>query len=851
MDSAMYHEYQHLSERGLLVALLSICFISGCQSSPVVKENPQSSEQTPSDTPPNAVGGNHDSNQQPDLLLITIDTLRADRLPLYGYQKISTPHLDALAEQSVVFAKAAAHTPITLPSHACILTGLYPPQHGVRNNGSFYARPELNTMAEMLKVHGYRTAAFISAFVLDSRFGLDQGFEHYDDDLVDGRRRFSKFGVKDRRAENTVSRVLAWLDRTEMKKQASPIFIWAHLYDPHFAYEPPEPFRSRYSHPYDGEIAYTDQQIGRLLDGLKKSGRFDDTLIVVTGDHGESLGEHGESTHSLFVYEATQWVPLIIKLPAGLYGGRRFEGLVRHIDILPTIVHALSVEKRPGDLTESLPGTSLLSRMEGTEIAPVPESYAEAYLPKDQFGWSALFAWRDDRHKYIEAPTSELYDLVGDPTEQRNLISVKPPRASSYREKLRALQARLAPVSGVDLARNEMDEETKAKLKALGYLSGSEPSSMEQGKDPKEMVHLYEAREAAHRHMEQGAYEKAILILRRVLEEDPTNPSTHNDLASVFAELERWKEAEKEYRRARDLAPKRSDFYRGLAKVYFKGLRDFKAAKREIDAAFALASHNPSLWTLKGDFLHAQGKMAEAAQHYRQAVEKGEQNASLFTGYASALTNLGQLDEARKMAEEALRIDNENVIAHYNLGVILEGLGTPEKAEAAYRTAIRLQPQANVLAHENLGDLLLEQGRNDEAKEVLEAAVGLDSNAPGALYHLGSLHLKEGNFDEAVSLLEKAVRLSPSSAPNRTNLGYAYERLGRHEQALEQYRSLTKIYPKNKLGHADAWLRMARMCARQGRRGEAIRYLETARSLGGPPIVKAATADPDLADLIR
>ncbi len=788
--------------------------------------------------------------RQPDVLLITIDTIRADHLPLHGYDKVNTPHLDALAKQAVVFDKAAAHTPITLPSHTSILTGLYPPQHGVRNNGSYHARPALTTMAELFQDNGYRTAGFVSAFVLDSRFGLDQGFDIYDDDLVDGRRQFSKFGVKDRRAENTVNLIIQWLDKKN-SGGAKRFFIWTHLYDPHFAYEPPEPFLSQYAHPYDGEIAYTDQQIGRLLDDLKKRGRFEDTLIVITGDHGESMGEHGESTHSIFVYEGTQWIPLMIKLPKGAHGGRRVAGLVRHIDILPTVLDVSELKKLPADFIASLPGTSLVSRMSGAETSPVAESYAEAYLPLDQFGWAPLFAWRDDQHKFIEAPTSELYDLKADAKELKNLAAEGSADVEAFRRKLAELQRGLKPAEGIGDTKEAMDEETKAKLKALGYVSDSEPSAGEQGKDPKEMVHLYELREEAHRYMENADYERAIPILQRVLQEDPTNPSTSSELGSVYAELQRWDDAAAQYQKAQKLASNRADSHRGLAKVYFKGMKKYKEAAGEIDAAFSLAPHDPSLFALKGDFLHEQGKMEEAAEAYKKAVDGGDQNASLFAGYSSALTNLGRLEEARDMAVEALRIDNENHIAHYNLGVILERFGEPQDAIKSYREAIRVDPNANLLAYENLGNLLANFNQEAEAIRVMEAALRIDPDAAGTLYHLGSLHLKNERVDQALPLLEKSVALRPRSAPSRTNLGYAYVLQGRLEEAFAQYFALTEIYPRNVMGHADAWMRLARIRAKQGNKKDAERLIQNAISAGGHPIREAARSDPDLKNIME
>ena len=779
----------------------------------------------------------------PDVLLITIDTLRADHLPTYGYSGVQTPHLSTLAAQSVVFDKAAAHTPITLPSHTSILAGLYPPQHGVRNNGSFHAKSDLVTMPEVLRQAGYSTAAFISAFVLDSRFGLAQGFDVYDDDLVDGRRRLSKFGVKDRRAQSTIDRVLSWID-AENSHGSSPFFVWTHLYDPHFPYEPPEPFKSQYPRPYDGEIAYTDQQIGRLLDALKKRGRFDNTLVILTADHGESLGEHGESTHSIFVYEATQWVPMLVKLPWGRYGGRRVGGLVRHVDILPTVIDELNLR---APLGQSLPGTSLLSRMSGLETQPVPESYAEAYLPFDQFGWSPVYAWRDDGHKFIEAPQAELYNLEKDPREHENLLGNVSNQGAAFREKLQQMRARLIPVVGD--AQRRMNEETIEKLRALGYVGDSEPSNSEYGKDPKEMVHLYEAREEAHRFMETGAYERAIPILRRLRQDDPSNPSVENDLATVYAELGRWKEAEAAFRRVRDLAPKRVGSYRGLAKVYFKGLRDFAAAEREIEGAFALADHDPSLWTLRGDFFHAQGRMSSAAAAYQKAVDGGVQDASLYAGYASALSNLRQYARALETVDEALRIDSQNGVAQFNRGVILVQLGKADEAGEAFRRAIRLQPR-NLLAYENLSELLIKADKHAEAQAALEAGLRIEPQASELLNQLGSLHVQEKRLAAGITLLERAVVASPDSAPARTNLGYAYHQQRRYDDAFAQYKTLTEIYPEDKIGYADAWLRLARLRAQQGRTEDAKRLLGRALSAGGDSIREAVDSDPYLADLL-
>ncbi len=765
--------------------------------------------------------------REPNVLLITIDTLRADHLPMYGYKDGRTPALDALAREATVFEHATSHAPITLPSHTTILTGLYPPQHGARSNGSYRAPAELDTLAEKMRAAGYRTGAFVSAFVLDSRYGLDQGFDVYDDDLVDGRKKLSKFGVKDRQADNTLSRALAWIDG-----ESGRFFAWVHLYDPHFPYEAPEPFRSAFANPYDAEIAYVDAALGRFFDGLKKSDRFAETLVVLTSDHGESFGEHGESTHSLFVYEATQHIPLLVRLPGGRDGGQRVKELARHVDILPTVMGVVAGDKQPG----------LLAR--GRSEAP---SYAEAYLPLEQFGWSPLYAWRDARYKFIDAPKPELYDLASDPHELRNLATDTD--LAPYRKRLAALQATLMPVARD--ATVEVDAAATDALAALGYVNRDDKRPSDRGRDPKDMVGMHEIRELAHARIERGEYLEAIPILQEGLVKDPGNHAIYNDLGAVYGELARWAEAEQAFKAAARLSPANSEAHCGLAKVYFRGLRNFAAAAPEIALALEHDPKNPGLWTLKGDFLHDQGHMAQAAEAYAKAVALGEQNASLYAGYASALSNLGRLEEAKRTALESLRIDDTNVIAHYNLAVVLERLGDTREAEASYRRAIEHDPRRTMLVYEGLGNLLDRQGREGDALSVLNAGLGVQPDAPGLLYLVGSLHLRHGRAEEALPFLEKAVRLRPEAPPDRTNLGYAYEKLGRHAAATTQYTILRTLYPKNTGGYADASLRIARMLVRQGKRDKAESAVREGLATGIPLVAETVRQDPELAALIR
>jgi arylsulfatase A-like enzyme len=352
--------------------------------------------------------------QPESLLLITMDTTRPDHLQPYGATNVETPGLQALADSGVVFDHAYSVAPITLPAHTSIHTGLYPPQTGVRNNGIHYVPAEVTTLAERLRAAGFHTGAFVSASVLDHRYGLNQGFEVYDDDLSSGRERHPRM-VPDRPAESTVTAASAWLDKLA---DGDRYFLWVHLYDPHATYSPPSPYRDRYQdHLYDGEIAYMDSQIARLLAHPRiAAGRG--VAVIVLADHGESLGEHGEQTHGILAYDSTLHVPLIMRLP-GSKAGTRVAQNVSQVDLVPTVIDLFHLSGDPG-----LPGRSLLPLVQGA--GPAQSAYAETYLPFYTYGWAKLRVLRQERWKYIDGPAPELYDIMRDPRELSNQLKEQP-----------------------------------------------------------------------------------------------------------------------------------------------------------------------------------------------------------------------------------------------------------------------------------------------------------------------------------------------------------------------------------------------------------------------------------------
>jgi arylsulfatase A-like enzyme len=388
------------------------------------------------------------------VVVITLDTTRADRLTAYGFQGAEMPHLDRLAREGVVFDQATSVGPLTLPAHASLFTGLWPAAHGVRENGAPALRFEHATLAEILRAHGYRAAAFVGSAVLNPDRGLSQGFEWYGG--VAGGQGGAR-GAAQRNAETVVDEAIAWLKDVGDQR----FFLWAHLYDPHRPYEPPEPFASRYAHdPYVGEIAYTDVHIGRLLDTLERQEQLGRTLVIVAGDHGESLGEHGERDHGIFVYESVLRVPLIIRAPA--IEPRRVASVVRLVDVLPTALDLLGLPVPKTD------GVSLTGAMNGKR--PDLDAYAESVYPR-RFGWSPIRSLRAGRFKLIDAPRPELYDLDRDPFEHHNIYSTRPETASAMGRRLSSFAGGQIWSELPDPRSELVPPDVRQRLATLGYVS--------------------------------------------------------------------------------------------------------------------------------------------------------------------------------------------------------------------------------------------------------------------------------------------------------------------------------------------------------------------------------------------
>jgi arylsulfatase A-like enzyme len=435
-----------------------------------------------------------------NIVLVTIDTLRADRLSGFG-SRVQTPNLDRLASEGVLFTNASTTVPFTFPAHSSIMTGTYPPFHGVRENVGYYLGEENTTLAQTLGAAGWQTAGFVSAFVLDSRWGIARGFEHYFDDFDLGAFENANMASVQRPGTETIAAALEWLDGRQKSPSANqPFFLWLHLFDAHDPYTPPEPFRSQYpDRPYEAEVAYTDSLVGGFIDELGKRDLMDRSLVVLTADHGEGLGDHGENFHGFFVYDSTVHVPLILRFPGRAPAGRRVATAVSHVDIAPTILDLADQE-----IPRHLQGRSLLTSLSEETEAPSengsgPVVYAESFYPLLHYGWAAQRSLRSATHKYIEAPSPELFDLASDPGETSNRVAGQQRAVSRMARSLVDLAAQLEE-GATTAATPDLDEQALAQLQALGYLAG--PGQAEVAAydprtprpDPKDKVHLHRRR---------------------------------------------------------------------------------------------------------------------------------------------------------------------------------------------------------------------------------------------------------------------------------------------------------------------------------------------------------------------
>ncbi len=732
--------------------------------------------------------GGSDPIRPLNIVVVTLDTLSARHLAQYGGERIETPAFGRVAREGVLFEQATATVPLTLPSHASIFTGAYPMYHGVRDNGGYYLGEEAVTLAETLRAAGYRTGGFVAAFVLDSRWGLDQGFERYHDEF--DFRKFERVGLDtvQRPGDEVLDAAFAWMDGVREER----FFAWIHLYDPHWPYRAPEPWRSRITGyeeaAYDAEVAFTDSLVSRLLDWLDAKELAGDTLLALIGDHGESLGRHREAAHGFFIYDASMQVPFLLRAPyRQITPGRRVSAQVRGIDLMPTVLELVGLPT-----PAPVQGVSLVPLADGS----VPDlglwAYSESLYPRNHYGWSPLHALRNGLLHFISAPRAELFEVLEDPEQRRNLAPERPGQVRQLQRRLDELLATLGSDTAAEAAPETLDQETRARLQALGYLGGASRVRVAEGAelaDPKDKIGLYNLLKAAGTDSTEDRIEEAMEKVRRVLAEDPGILEAHLVLGNLFVKREDWDGAISAYREALTLDPEYLSAILGLADAYRLAGRaeDARAGYRrllELDprdqkAHFHLAE------------IHAAEEDYEAALEVLARLEAtGEERAPAHNLKGQCLLELGRLEEAEAAFRLALSMDAQLSDAWYHLALLHEQRGDAARAIEAYEARLETAPR-DFRSHFNIARLHGAMGDRDRMEASFRAAV---EHHPE--FAVGWLYLAKALFDrgELAEAEESALRgLGLGPEPEMAPLGHfvladIYSRQGRLREAERELR---------------------------------------------------------------
>jgi arylsulfatase A-like enzyme/tetratricopeptide (TPR) repeat protein len=662
-----------------------------------------------------------------NVLLISIDTLRADHLGCYGHPAIKTPNIDRIAAAGTLFEACTTPAPITLPAHTSIMTGTYPFTHGARDNARFHVHEQNLTLAEVLRDAGFATAAQVGAYVLNREFGLDQGFDTYED--VATARRAWLAATDPTASERRADAVAAGAGRWLREHANETFFLFVHFFDPHAAYDPPARFAAQYGDPYLGEIAYVDEQVGRLLDVLDEHDLARRTLVVLTADHGEGLDEHGEETHAHYVYDATLAVPLIFRCAGVIPAGLRIDAPVRLIDVAPTVLALLGLPPLP-----DADGTSLLPLFSNAGTGPARPAYSETFYPKYSLGYSAWYrAWRRDGWKYIHGTAPELYRVSSDPGETDNLATREPERVAQMRDELRQLLSEARPVA--PSVQHTLTPQDRRALQSLGYIdAGGEDMSVAgelamfdpPGPEPRDFAEQNHLMSHAIGFIVAQDLNQAEQTLRKLLEQ-PSHPQgywwAHKTLADVLAQ---------------------------------------------------------------------QGRLDEAIAHYHKALESRPDDGEAYADLAYALMTAGQLGQALSAYEEALRHPPLFAETHHQYGVALALSGRRHEALEQQRAAVRLDPRF-AQAHAETGALLAAMGRVAEARAAFEHAVELAPRGARIRLRFADFLLDQQRPSEALGAFEAALRLAPDSAPAHCGLGTAHFAMGRPRQAIENLRTAVSL----------------------------------------------------------
>ena len=790
-----------------------------------------------------------------NVVLISIDTCRSDYLSCYGYPVNTTPNIDAIADEGVLFENVISPVPLTLPGHVSMLTGTIPPFHGVHDNIDSRLEQSNVTLAEVLSEKGFTTGAIVSSFVLNSLFGLSQGFQTYDDVFQE---EHHGSGFSERLGSETSRVAVDWIGKHKDEK----FFLFLHYYDPHAKYEPPEPFASRFPmNSYAGEIAYTDHCIGQVIKNLKELGLYDSTLIIVTSDHGEMLGEHNEKEHGYFIYQGAIKVPLIFKLP-GKNRNKRIKRLVGLIDIVPTVYSLLDIDPLP-----DLHGMDLSASLLGKKQLPVRHMYSES-LYATKYNANSLLGIVTDRFKYIQTTRPELYDLIKDPYEKVNLVDKQPQRALILQDQLK----QILEMQSKTITRSEFvsDPESKRRLESLGYIAGDVDEDFEfdqSREDPKDLLEFHHSLASMRHLMDAKKYVEAINACKKLILQKPNIQILHLSMAVTYLKLEDYSQAVKYYEQSLRLNPDDYHIYNDLGVALMKLDRLDEAA----DCFEKLLTSNPQEaephYNL-GIIDLGQDKVMEAGEHFEKYLNLMPDNLEKHMKVIAILIKAGQREMAISYSKKLFELTEDISAAHQDISLLFYHLDEVDLAVKHLTEAIGLEPtnldiikklawirltgnDPNIrnpsdavklaqkaceltdyadpnmldilarayLAKENfmmaisyyrdilkidsdriktrlfLADLLVGQGKLDEAVKHYRKVLQLDPNYTNVHLYLGMVFSKQDKLDKAIDSYQRALLFDPNSVKAHTNLAESLQSKGKVLDAIKHYRQALRIEP--------------------------------------------------------
>jgi len=684
-----------------------------------------------------------------NIVLISIDTCRADYLSCYGCLRQTTPNIDRIAREGILFSNVISPVPMTLPAHCSMLTGTIPPYHGVHDNYDYRLSQSNVTLAEILKENGFTTAAIISAFVLDSQFDIDQGFDTYNDRFEE--EHVIEDLISERKGGETSQLAIKWLG--EHKEE--PFFLFLHYYDPHLDYNPPEPFASGFKdNLYAGEIAYADYCIGQVIEKLKELGLYDSSLIIIAGDHGEMLGEHGEEDHCYFIYQSAIKVPLIFKLP-GQIESRKIDTLVSLIDIVPTVCSLLGIQR-----ASQIQGIDLSGYFGGNKPGEQERYiYCESLTPTT-YNANSLLGAVTSRWKYIQTTLPELYDITNDPQESNNLATTEPQQARILQDHLKQILEQTLRKTEAE-SKVELDEQARRRLESLGHVGGvKEDFKFDQNKnDPKDLLSFHKSDGRADILIAHQKYDDAKNLCEKMLAEWPGYLKGYSNLAKIAMKQYDFAGAASYLYQALKLDPNRHEIHANLG-IAFTNLGEFDKAVEHCKKALGLWPKNPKALHTLATALEGLGRIDEAVEYYEKLMEFWSDKPDIPNRIGSLLAKQGRLDEAVIYFNKALAIDPQMSEAHYNLAQVLRRQDKPYQAIKHYNEALLYNP-----------------------------------SMAAAYYCLGNVYLKLGQFNEAIEEYNKALDINPDFAEVHCNLGVALSKLNRFDEAIMHYNKALALKP--------------------------------------------------------